>query len=160
MTWYFSSKIRVTDWLVEPNLECMGNISEPDFLKTWPSREMPEVTSPAPGRPTYREVLQKNVHQLSPEHLDNVRISPKKPRGSVSDVPFMAPIFTNLKLAKGVTGGGGASNLYYTQDRVLLLLYSFYYRYGSLPWLGEDSVTAIGRGRRILEEYIYYFLVK
>lgn len=57
------------DWINEPNLECLGDIAEPDMLKTWPNKKILAINSPPPGRPSYKDVLKRNVHQLSPEHM-------------------------------------------------------------------------------------------
>ena len=38
------------DWEIEPDLEAIGSISEPEWHKIWPSIYIPEITSPPKGQ--------------------------------------------------------------------------------------------------------------
>ena len=51
------------DWEVEPELDKMGNLPEPEWFKNWPNLEVPDITSPPKGR----SYSIKNVHSLSSE---------------------------------------------------------------------------------------------
>ena len=37
------------EWELEPNLEAMGDIAEPQWHKVWPAVYIPELTSPSKG---------------------------------------------------------------------------------------------------------------
>ena len=62
------------DWREEKNINCYGEIPEPEWFKTWPLRPMPDVTSPAKGRHQNK----KAMHDIS--RNSDEENTPKKPK--------------------------------------------------------------------------------
>ena len=63
---------------MEPELDKMGSLPEPEWHKIWPSLDVPDLTSPPRGR-TYSS---KNIHNLSFNSDDEENAPKKKKIGS------------------------------------------------------------------------------
>ena len=61
------------DWTEKKDLECYGEIPDPEWFKLWPLKAMTIVTSPAKGRQQ-----KKNVHYISRDSGEEK--SPKIPK--------------------------------------------------------------------------------
>ena len=83
---------------MEPQLTKMGNISEPEWHKTWPNIDVPDIRSPPKGRKYHT----KNVHNLSTDS-DTSKKSPKKHKTDPNNVKQIASIFTNLNKTPGAS---------------------------------------------------------
>ena len=73
------------EWTEEKNLNCFGDLPDPEWFKTWPLKAMPVVTSPAKGRQQKKKV----VHDIS--RNSDKENTPKKPKKS--DVTSISQYF-------------------------------------------------------------------
>ena len=70
------------EWELEEDIHAFGKLPSIEWFRNWPSREMPEITSPPKGRNTKAA---KNVHDLSLSPT-NEQSTPKKLKTSDANI--------------------------------------------------------------------------